>query len=179
MISKDVSPPALEDGPSTLVTNMMGMGDLIMMTPALRVLHEALPNTRLGVICRARFAEVLEGNDAIDEVIPFPHTRIRWIRNQNAKRLTRRLARTGYERALLFDRYRGMPRWIRDAGVPEEQCFLRASPDGRFTTLADGATIDDSSEQPIHISDQCHRFVARLTGSTASRGEPEITVPIR
>lgn len=176
MISPGPAPSRLEAGAPTLVVNMMGMGDLIMMTPALRALRNTLPGSRIGVVCRAPFDEVLADNDAVDEIFPFSHTRIRWLRNRNAKRLTRDVARSSFSQALFIDRYRGMPDWIRAAGVTASRCFLRTGPEGAVTTLENPAPLDHTSPEPIHITEQCHRFVTGLTGEAHPLGSTEIHI---
>jgi ADP-heptose:LPS heptosyltransferase len=52
-----------------LILRLRSIGDIILLTPALRLLKNWRPDLRLSVMVEARFRELLEGNPAVDEVL--------------------------------------------------------------------------------------------------------------
>jgi ADP-heptose:LPS heptosyltransferase len=52
------------------VIRLRSLGDCILLTPAIQVLHHARPDLRIGVVVEDRFADVFRGNPAIAEVLP-------------------------------------------------------------------------------------------------------------
>ena len=65
--------PRVEEIRGIVVHAGMGIGNLIMYTPALRALRAALPKARITVLTLANGAdEVLRGSDLVDEVVVVP-----------------------------------------------------------------------------------------------------------
>src|SRR5512141_2608703 len=96
-------------------------GDLVMITPALRMLLEAFPRAELHLVTTEEGPRVLRGFDPrLTRFLPY-HRRIpgSWIRGP---RLRAALRRTGYDRVYVFE---SLPHY-RDlvAGVAPEIHFL-------------------------------------------------------
>jgi heptosyltransferase-3 len=58
-----------------LIVQRENIGDLVLSTPFLRALHEALPNARIDVVANSYNAPVLDGNDAISNC--FAYTKLK------------------------------------------------------------------------------------------------------
>jgi len=52
------------------VIRLRSLGDCILLTPAIQILHYARPDLNIGVVVEDRFADVFRGNPAIAEVLP-------------------------------------------------------------------------------------------------------------
>src|ERR1700693_6242714 len=59
----------LPAGARVLLIRLRSMGDTILMTPALRLLHEWRPDLKISVLSERPWDELLENNPAIDSVI--------------------------------------------------------------------------------------------------------------
>jgi heptosyltransferase III len=56
-------------GGSVLVVRLRSMGDTILLTPALRLLHDWRPDLRVSVLVEPPWNELLEGNPAVHSVV--------------------------------------------------------------------------------------------------------------
>lgn len=61
--------PALPQGAEILIIRLRSLGDLVLETPAIAVLHSWRPDLRISVLAEPRFAPVFEGNPAISDLI--------------------------------------------------------------------------------------------------------------
>ncbi|HLY61783.1 MAG TPA: glycosyltransferase family 9 protein [Terriglobia bacterium] len=61
--------PALPIGARILVVRLRSIGDIILLTPALRLLKEWRPDLLLSVMVEHRFHELLENNPDVDEIV--------------------------------------------------------------------------------------------------------------
>ena len=61
--------PSLLPGARILVIRLRSIGDIVLLTPALRLLKEWRPDLRVSVVVEPRFRELLEGNPNVDEVL--------------------------------------------------------------------------------------------------------------
>ncbi len=61
--------PGLPPDSRILILRLRSIGDIILLTPTLKLLKEWRPDLRLSVMVEARFRELLEGNPAIQEVL--------------------------------------------------------------------------------------------------------------
>jgi ADP-heptose:LPS heptosyltransferase len=52
------------------IIRLRSLGDCILLTPAIQLLHYARPDLSIGVVVEERFADVFRGNPAIAEVLP-------------------------------------------------------------------------------------------------------------
>src|SRR3990172_8146346 len=59
----------LPSGASVLVVRLRSMGDTILLTPALRLLHDWRPDLRVSVLVEPPWNELLEGNPAVHSVL--------------------------------------------------------------------------------------------------------------
>jgi heptosyltransferase III len=48
---------------------MRSIGDIVLLTPALRLLKTWRPDLRISVVVESRFCELLQGNESVDEVL--------------------------------------------------------------------------------------------------------------
>ena len=65
--------PVLRDLPPDsrlLVVRLRSIGDIVLMTPALRLLKQWRPDLKLSVLVESRFEPLIEANPDIDETIP-------------------------------------------------------------------------------------------------------------
>ena len=65
--------------PNVLVLRLSAVGDVIRTLPAIRVLKECLPGSRVTWVVEEPSKALLESQPEIDEVILFP--RRRWVRD--------------------------------------------------------------------------------------------------
>ena len=61
--------PDLPPGARILLIRLRSIGDIILLTPALRLLKEWRPDLRISVMVESRFRELLEGNRAVEEIL--------------------------------------------------------------------------------------------------------------
>lgn len=65
--------PSLPLGARILVIRLRSIGDIVLLTPALRLLKEWRPDLRVSVLVESRFRELLENNSDVDEVLEPGH----------------------------------------------------------------------------------------------------------
>lgn len=53
-----------------LIVRLRSLGDCVLTTPALHLLHTFRPDLKLGVVVEERFAQIFEGNPAVAEILP-------------------------------------------------------------------------------------------------------------
>lgn len=61
--------PTLPSGSRLLVVRLRSLGDIVLLTPSLRMLKDWRPDLRLSVLVEDRFKDVLAGNPCVDEVL--------------------------------------------------------------------------------------------------------------
>ncbi len=59
----------LPSGGRVAAIRLRSLGDCVLTTPALQMLHEYRPDLRIGVVVESRFAAVFEGHPAVDRVL--------------------------------------------------------------------------------------------------------------
>jgi ADP-heptose:LPS heptosyltransferase len=59
----------LPAGARILILRFRSIGDIILLTPALRLLHEWRPDLRVSVMVESRFRDLLQGNPAVEEIL--------------------------------------------------------------------------------------------------------------
>jgi len=60
----------LPSGARVLVVRLRSLGDCVLSTPALHLLHAHRPDLKIGVVVEDRFAQIFEGNPAVARTIP-------------------------------------------------------------------------------------------------------------
>jgi ADP-heptose:LPS heptosyltransferase len=60
----------LPEGARVLIIRLRSMGDTVLLTPALRLLHDWRPDLEVSVLVERPWDELLEGNPAIHSVLP-------------------------------------------------------------------------------------------------------------
>ena len=61
--------PKLPAGARLLILRLRSIGDIILLTPALRLLKDWRPDLRVSVMVESRFRELLEGNPTVEEIL--------------------------------------------------------------------------------------------------------------
>jgi ADP-heptose:LPS heptosyltransferase len=56
-------------GSRVLILRLRSIGDIVLLTPALRLLKNWRPDLRLSVMVESRFRELLQGNPTVDEIL--------------------------------------------------------------------------------------------------------------
>ncbi len=56
-------------GGRALIIRLRSLGDCVLTTPAIELLHRARPDLRIGVVVEDRFRAVFEGNPSVDEIL--------------------------------------------------------------------------------------------------------------
>lgn len=59
----------LPSGARVLVVRLRSLGDCVLTTPALHLLHAFRPDLQIGVVVEDRFAQIFEGNPAVAEIV--------------------------------------------------------------------------------------------------------------
>lgn len=60
----------LPPGARVLFIRLRSLGDCVLTTPALALLHDHRPDLRVAVMVESRFAAVYDGNPAVNEILP-------------------------------------------------------------------------------------------------------------
>jgi lipopolysaccharide heptosyltransferase II len=124
------------DAASVLAVRLDGMGDLLMTTPALRALKEALPSRRLSLLTSPQGAAIGRELPFVDDVIVFDAP---WVKSGAAEpsagattALIRRLREHAYDAAIVFTVYSqsALPAamLLYQAGVPLRAAHCRENP---------------------------------------------------
>lgn len=61
--------PSLPAGSRVLVIRLRSLGDIVLLTPSLRILKQWRPDLLLSVLIEERFSAALAGNPCVDEII--------------------------------------------------------------------------------------------------------------
>ena len=61
--------PNLPSGARILILRLRSIGDIVLLTPTLRLLKEWRPDLRISLMVESRFRELLEGNPAVEEIL--------------------------------------------------------------------------------------------------------------
>lgn len=61
--------PSLPSGARILIIRLRSIGDIILLTPALRLLKEWRPDFRVSLVVESHFRELLDGNPDVDEIL--------------------------------------------------------------------------------------------------------------
>jgi heptosyltransferase-2 len=83
-----------------------GLGDLLLMTPAIRAVRESYPSARISILIKQEFREVFEHNGDMDEILTYNsralHDTTRWKRLREELRILRLLRGRRFDVAIAF-----------------------------------------------------------------------------
>lgn len=101
-----------------LIVSVNWLGDLLFMTPAIRAIRRAHPDSFIAALSPRRSIDLLKGNPHLNEVIPMPEGRgiphlLDWLP------LARRLKAQRFDTAFLFHRSFTRAAAVWAAGIPE------------------------------------------------------------
>jgi len=110
--------PDLPPGARILILRLRSIGDIILLTPTLRLLKEWRPDLRISVMVESRFHDLLRGNPAVEEIlVPGEGTgvrnllsRLRVIRGLRSRRFPLCVNLHGGPTSRFFARW-GAARW--------------------------------------------------------------------
>lgn len=66
---------SVPSGAGVTVIRLRSLGDCVLTTPALQLLHDARPDLHISVVVEPRFAPVFTGNPAVHEIVAKPSSR--------------------------------------------------------------------------------------------------------
>ncbi len=87
--------PSLSPGARILIIRLRSIGDIVLLTPALRLLKEWRPDLRISVVVESRLRELLENNPDVDEVLDPGHGS-GWTKLASRARAVREIRRGGF-----------------------------------------------------------------------------------
>ena len=61
--------PELPERARILILRLRSIGDIILLTPTLRLLNQWRPDLRISVMIESRFRDLLQGNAALEEIL--------------------------------------------------------------------------------------------------------------
>jgi ADP-heptose:LPS heptosyltransferase len=106
-----------------LIFRNQGIGDLILITPAIRAIRELHPQARISIFVGEWSKVSVENNPYIDEIISYPDD---WIQRKQPFRilgLVNRLRQGKFERAYIFHSHNMLHLLLWLAGIPERYGF--------------------------------------------------------
>jgi heptosyltransferase-3 len=109
--------PTLPTGARILVVRLRSIGDIVLLTPSLRLLKEWRPDLRISVIVESQFRELLENNPDVDEILEpgkgegLQKLRARYnaVREIRRRRFSLCVNLHGGPTSVLFTRWSGAP----------------------------------------------------------------------
>ena len=119
-----------------LIVSVNWLGDLLFLTPAIRAIRRAHPDSRIVGLCAQRGVDLLQGNPHLNEVIPlreprgpgnFPY----WLAQ------ARKIRQGRFDTAFLFHRSFSRALAVRLSGIPERIGFRTWRAGGLLTTAVD------------------------------------------
>ncbi|MFB3921739.1 MAG: glycosyltransferase family 9 protein [Terriglobia bacterium] len=84
--------PSLPPGARILLIRLRSIGDIVLLTPALRLLKEWRPDLHVSVVVESRFRELLENNPDVNEILD-PGAGSGWSRLASKARAIREIRR--------------------------------------------------------------------------------------
>ncbi|RJP74388.1 MAG: glycosyltransferase family 9 protein [Candidatus Zixiibacteriota bacterium] len=107
-----------------LIIRNQGIGDLLLITPALRAVRALHPEARVALVVGEWSRPAVEGNPNLDEIIAYPDA---WIQNKQPLgylRLVAKLARRRFHRAYIFHSHTLIHLIAALAGIPRRYGFF-------------------------------------------------------
>jgi heptosyltransferase III len=139
----DINPgsllPALPPRARILLIRLRSLGDIVLLTPSLRLLKEWREDLRISVLIEPRFRGLLQGNPHVDEVLSAGEgggarqigTRFRVVRKLRSKSFSLCVNLHGGPASAFFSRYCGAERKAAFAHFRHQSIYDFAIPDAR------------------------------------------------
>jgi len=115
----------LGSGSRVVIIRLRSLGDCVLATPAIRLLKEARPDLRVGVVVEDRFAAVFENNSDVAEILPPRAGAVRsfapalCLNLHGGSRSARLTALSGARIRAGFEIFR--PAWVYSVRIPTAQ----------------------------------------------------------
>ncbi len=122
------TPPRASDTPplrSALVVRFGRMGDVLVLTPVLRALRQALPGARINVLTTPAGRSVLRGSTRVDQVHVLTWRRVPAFINPERARLLRELRTAQYDAVFLLETGQHYHTLVQALGVERVYSFAR------------------------------------------------------
>jgi len=120
-------------GERILIFRNQGIGDLMLISPAIRAIRSLHPDSSISVFVGEWSKISVENNPHIDEIISYPDD---WIQDKKPFRilnLVNRIRKGGFKRVYIFHSHDMLHLLVRLAGIPERYGFSFKGT-GRFLT---------------------------------------------
>lgn len=145
-----------------LVLSIRAIGDMVLVTPAIRALSEAFPGSSLSVVAEAFAADVFAGNPRISEIIAIDRWSLRglpWYRKLSTDiRWLRKIRAGKYD--IVVDLFCG-PRSAQMAAVSGAEVRIAESVRGRRMFYTRTVTVDHAGK---HLVEQKMQIARELVG---------------
>lgn len=130
-----------------LVIRLRSIGDTVLATPSLAALRRQLPAAQIDILLEDWVAPLLEGFDAVDNVIPVGRSGLERMRT------ARRLRRTGYD--VVFNLHGGTTStfFTRATGAPHRVGYANYQYPNFYTELL-SSSADFWGRTPTHSAEQ-------------------------
>lgn len=115
----------LGSGSRVAIIRLRSLGDCVLATPAIRLLKDARPDLRIGVVVEQRFAAVFENNPDVAEILPPRAGALRafapilCLNLHGGSRSARLTTLSGAKIRAGFDIFR--PKWVYNVRIPTAQ----------------------------------------------------------
>jgi ADP-heptose:LPS heptosyltransferase len=143
--------PNLPTGARILIIRLRSIGDIVLLTPALRLLKEWRPDLRISVMVEARFRELLQGNPTVEEIlIPWAGTGVRKLVSRLA--VIRELRRRGFALSVNLHGGPSSRQFVRWSGAPWRVGFAHYRGASLYNLLVPDAKIL-LHQQTVHTAE--------------------------
>lgn len=162
-----------QDARKVLCIRLDNMGDVLMTTPAMRALREAVPGRHLTLLASRSGAALAPHLDCLDEVITYDAP---WVKQAHAGApgddgaMTASLAARGFDAAVVFTVYSQSPLpaalMCRLAGIPRTLAHCRENP---YALLSDWVPETEPQDRVRHEVQRQLDLVARVGAASQDK----------